>query len=522
MKKSILKKLLLTTCFPAILFTNCNKDELYEASNPSSSKVTSRYITFNELEKNQKAFREFQEVEHKITIAKSSSQGGLSSRLVYISQYDFSIDTDKILLIEQGDYKSYTLPTYRNEETEKTENLVITQKNDQVNAYLSKYTLTELEKQKIRNFEYVDMYNKTEISKLQNQTQSEPCYEIISTPTAWNSQGQVIASLVTAVEVDCPDGGGSSGNGGGGGSSSGDGSSSGGNWSGAGWSGGGTWGGGWAGGGSGSAGGSVSAGGGSYGGGGAPADSNHVTIPQDYETPEILTTPILNTENSADVRNVNRFYQSLTLQQQQWVRADFNNLIIYNQLIQYQRDNAWIDDSKQFANEILNASILLEINALAVWGDYDNFVNQMSVSEKAIFNNLLPNRKLWYMVSASKAFDKANELYPTSTHNGRGDAFRHAFWNGLCALTLAGNLGEQLTTAHENKPSRYPFNYKETEMDLYNNERGRQIAIMSNFTNILDNIINDLNSGYLRYLNNLNSNDDNKATFNSVLIPTDQ
>ena len=135
---------------------------------------------------------------------------------------------------------------------------------------------------------------------------------------------------------------------------------------------------------------------------------------------------------------------------------------------------------------------------------------------------MLPNRKLWYMVSASKAFDKANELYPTSTHNGRGDAFRHALWNGLCALTLAGNLGEQLTTAHENKPLRYPFNYKETEMDLYNNERGRQIAIMSNLTNIIDNIINDLNSGYLRYLNNLNSNDDYNATFNSVLIPTDQ
>lgn len=75
---------------------------------------------------------------------------------------------------------------------------------------------------------------------------------------------------------------------------------------------------------------------------------------------------------------------------------------------------------------------------------------------------------------------------------------------------------------HENKPSQYPFNYKETEMDFYNNEKGRQIAIISNLNNVIDNIINDLNSGYLRYLNNLNLNDNYNATYNSILIPTDQ
>lgn len=276
--KQIPKTLLLCLI---VFFTSCNKDELYEADNLSKTKATSRYVTFNELKKNQKAFGEFQEVEQKVSLAKSSSQAGLSSRLVYLSQYNFSIDTDKILLVEKGDYKSYTLPIYRNEETEKTENLVITQKNNEVNAYLSKYTLTELEKQKIKNFEYVDLYNKTEISKLQNQTQSEPCYVIVRTPVAWNSQGQVTHSLVTIEEVDCPDEGGGSSGGGGGGSSgggggSGGGSSGGGSGSGGGWSGGGSWGGGGlTGGGSGSGGGwsgggggGGSTGGGSTGGGG--------------------------------------------------------------------------------------------------------------------------------------------------------------------------------------------------------------------------------------------------------------
>lgn len=167
-------------------------------------------------------------------------------------------------------------------------------------------------------------------------------------------------------------------------------------------------------------------------------------------------------------------------------------------------------------------SIQLEIDAMNVWNDYDNFVGQMSISEKAIFDNLLPNRKLWYLVSAKKAFDKANELFPNSTHNGKGDAFRHALWNGFCALTLGDNLGEQLTTAHEYRPSQYPFNYKETEMDLYNNQKGRQVAITSNLTNIVDNILSYLNSGYLRYLNNLDLINNNNATYYSILIPTDQ
>jgi hypothetical protein len=163
---------------------------------------------------------------------------------------------------------------------------------------------------------------------------------------------------------------------------------------------------------------------------------------------------------------------------------------------------------------------------MEVWNDYDRFVNQMSITEKAIFENQMANRKLWYMVSAKKAFDKANELYPNTTHNGKGDAFRHALWNGLCALTLAGNLGEQLTTAHENKPSQYTYDYKEKEMDLYNNQKGRQIALISNLRNLTDNVLQDLNNGYLRYLNNLTQSVDpqlnNLVTFNSILIPTNQ
>ena len=160
------------------------------------------------------------------------------------------------------------------------------------------------------------------------------------------------------------------------------------------------------------------------------------------------------------------------------------------------------------------------MDALSVWGDYDIFINQMSIDERTIFESLLPNRKLWYMCSAKKAFDKAKELFPQSTVNGIGDAYRHALWNGYSSLAIGRDLTEQLTTAHESKFSTYPFNYKENEMDLYNNNKGRLASFRSNFNTVSNEILADLQSGYLRYLNNLNSN--KEATYNSILIPTDQ
>lgn len=256
--------------------------------------------------------------------------------------------------------------------------------------------------------------------------------------------------------------------------------------------------------------------------GGYPSGGGSDTDPYSYY-PNNYDNPVFDDPNYINALKRQYFWEDLDYGNQLWA---VNNQESYNKLIQYLIQNNWSDKSKIFANEIIDTSRLLELNAMEVWNDYDNFVGQMSISEKAIFENLLPNRKLWYMVSAKKAFDKANDFFPNSTYNGIGDAFRHALWNGLCALTLGSNLGEQLTTAHENKPSQYTFNYKETEMDLYNNEKGRQIAISSNLTNITDNILQDLNNGYLRYLNNLNQSTDpqfnNRATYNSILIPTNQ
>lgn len=217
----------------AIFLTSCANDDIFENDNNEQSKIVSRYISFNEFKSHDRgeALSALEEVQRNIDAAKSS-------KLLYNSRYNFYVDTERILYLSKGDYKSYTFPIYRDTPTEKTENLVFTLNDDQIKAYIAGYTLTDEEKEKIENNEYVDVSEKTSFVKLLNETDEEPCWEIVSIPVSWNEQGQVTASLTFAVQVECPDGGGSGGDGDGDGDGGGD--SGGGGWTGSGW-----WGGGW-------------------------------------------------------------------------------------------------------------------------------------------------------------------------------------------------------------------------------------------------------------------------------------
>lgn len=105
-------------------------------------------------------------------------------------------------------------------------------------------------------------------------------------------------------------------------------------------------------------------------------------------------------------------------------------------IFQYLFANNYSQESVAFVDELEVLSTDLEINDLAnVWfNQYDNFRSQMSVTERAIFDNLFITRRLSYMAAAKKAFDKANELYPNSIYNGKGDAYRHALWNALTSF----------------------------------------------------------------------------------------
>ena len=250
----------------------------------------------------------------------------------------------------------------------------------------------------------------------------------------------------------------------------------------------------------------------------------------------IITTPLIpiNTEEiQAKISREKDFKNGLTWAQKAWLNNNATASQSIFEFLESQVNNLlsteYSNESEHFAIELIDTSIQMELNMAAIWNnDYEAFRNQMSNAEREIFDNILPNRQMWYMASAYKALQKSNELFPntyipSNSHNGKGDAFRHALWNayftGFCGATLA----EQLTTAHEENIDPYnPFPQKEIEMDLYNNQKGRSIANYSNIDNVTQNVLDYLNSGGLRYLNALNPNPPYYPTFYSTLIPTNQ
>ena len=95
----------------------------------------------------------------------------------------------------------------------------------------------------------------------------------------------------------------------------------------------------------------------------------------------------------------------------------------------------------------------------------------MSISEKQIYENMLRVKQLSYLANAQFATWKAEEFFPDwkDQYNGKGDAFRHAYWNAANVNDLGYPLTESLTTAHEDKPPSYAYSHKEKQMDLFNN-----------------------------------------------------
>ncbi|MGQ0573359.1 MAG: DUF6973 domain-containing protein [Pseudonocardia sp.] len=76
--------------------------------------------------------------------------------------------------------------------------------------------------------------------------------------------------------------------------------------------------------------------------------------------------------------------------------------------------------------------------------------------------------------AASTAATRAQELHPTSLHNGRGDAFRHCYWNALMTRHIGRDQAAKVANNHEELADGQPA--AEREMDLFNNAFGRDRA----------------------------------------------
>lgn len=64
--------------------------------------------------------------------------------------------------------------------------------------------------------------------------------------------------------------------------------------------------------------------------------------------------------------------------------------------------------------------------------------------------------------------------------DGRADAFLHAYWNALDTAEIGSVVTEIFTDAHEAFSSGLS-----KQMDLYNNEKGREKAIFMHFNFLL-------------------------------------
>lgn len=74
--------------------------------------------------------------------------------------------------------------------------------------------------------------------------------------------------------------------------------------------------------------------------------------------------------------------------------------------------------------------------------------------------------------TADHARLEANSRYPFEFYLGRGDAFRHAYWNALMTKEIDETWAEKFATAHE---SETPEGNDRT-MDLRNNAEGRTVG----------------------------------------------
>ncbi|QFZ54380.1 hypothetical protein FEZ18_06030 [Oceanihabitans sp. IOP_32] len=132
-------------------------------------------------------------------------------------------------------------------------------------------------------------------------------------------------------------------------------------------------------------------------------------------------------------------------------------------------------------------------------------------------------QQISYLVNAQKATWLAENLFLNSLYNGRADAFRHAYWNALNVILLGDSLASSLAAAHEDKPSSYANDFKEKQMDLFNNQVGRTKSnwFSNGYSSLSESILDAITNGELRFLSNLlGGGDSGRATNSSSLIPT--
>lgn len=130
---------------------------MYMHNKKSSSKITSRVIGYDELKSMPKAISSLHDFTSKVR-----------KKSVYDSIYNITVDTTQVLLIEIGnDYHSLTFNILRDSTYTTTDNLVLNwEPYSEYKCFMTKYTLSETEKELLSEGQNVDLTGKESLTHL--------------------------------------------------------------------------------------------------------------------------------------------------------------------------------------------------------------------------------------------------------------------------------------------------------------------------------------------------------------------
>lgn len=161
-KKSKILKLFLLI---GILFHfSCEKEEIYEPKEENSRDLVVKHYKLSELKSKSTVYEKISK------LAETKAKSNYLGRTVNVNDYGFSVETEDIMYIQDGDNYSYTFKIYRDTLTSLTENLVLKPKNDgSFETYLVQYNYAEEDKENYNNgLPVANKHQKTQIQLLDN------------------------------------------------------------------------------------------------------------------------------------------------------------------------------------------------------------------------------------------------------------------------------------------------------------------------------------------------------------------
>lgn len=110
--------------------------------------------------------------------------------------------------------------------------------------------------------------------------------------------------------------------------------------------------------------------------------------------------------------------------------------------------------------------------------DYSKYLpvseDQLNSKEKEIFNQN-PVAGLIVLIQADYANRSEKGVFGSNSWGTNGDAYRHSLWNAMAVEGVGDSYMAAFATAHETGSPGYDPNSIDTQMDLRNNAKGREL-----------------------------------------------